>query len=68
MLDMNYLIEMYFPVYGIKEEIYMFFSKEVRIARLEYRINLLMSRGEVMNQRLIAALTREKRALENDNV
>lgn len=46
----------------------MFFSKEVRIARLEYRINLLMSRGEVMNQRLIATLTREKRALENGNV
>lgn len=46
----------------------MFFSKEVRIARLEYRINLLMSRGEVMNQRLIAALMREKRALENGNI
>ena len=46
----------------------MFFSKEVRIARLEYRINLLMSRSEVMNQRLIAALMREKRALENGNI
>ena len=68
MLDMNYLIEMYFPVYGIKEEIYMFFSKEVVIAKLNYRINLLRTRGEVMNQRLIAALTREKRTLENENV
>ena len=44
----------------------MFFSKEVRIAKLDYRINLLTARGEVMNQRLIAALVREKRSLENE--
>lgn len=45
----------------------MFFSKEVVIARLNYRINLLRTRGEVMNQKLINALEREKRRLENSN-
>lgn len=42
----------------------MFFSKEVVIAKLNYRINLLRTRGEVMNQKLINALEREKRNLE----
>lgn len=45
----------------------MFFSKEVVIAKLNYRINLLRTRGEVMNQKLINALEREKRRLENSN-
>ena len=45
----------------------MFFSKEVVIAKLNYRINLLRTRGEVMNQKLINALEREKRSLENSN-
>lgn len=45
----------------------MVFSKEVTIARLEYRINLLRARGESMNQNLINALIREKRALEQTN-
>ena len=42
----------------------MFFSKEVVIAKLNYRINLLRTRGEMMNQKLINALEREKRNLE----
>ena len=42
----------------------MFYSKETAIARIEYRINLLLSRGETMNLRLINALKREKRNLE----
>lgn len=45
----------------------MFFSKEVVIAKLNYRINLLRTRGEVMNQKLINAVEREKRRLENSN-
>ena len=45
----------------------MFFSKKVVIAKLNYRINLLRTRGEVMNQKLINALEREKRRLENSN-
>lgn len=42
----------------------MTFSKETTINRLEYRINLLRSRGEQMNDHLIKALIREKRNLE----
>ena len=44
------------------------FSKETKIARINYRIRVLRERGEVMNQRLIAALVRERRKLENDEV
>lgn len=44
----------------------MFYSKETSIAKLEYRINLLRSRGEAMNLRLIRALEREKRTLEEN--
>ena len=44
------------------------FSKEAKIARINYRIRVLRERGEVMNQRLIAALIRERRKLENDEV
>ena len=44
-------------------------SKEVMIARIDYRINVLRQRGEVMNQKLINALLREKRNLEqNDSI
>ena len=42
----------------------MFFSKEVTIAQIEYRINLLRARGEEQNKNLINALSREKRNLE----
>ena len=42
----------------------MFFSKEVMVNKIEYRINLLRARSEVMNMRLINALMREKRNLE----
>lgn len=42
----------------------MFYSKEVRIAQLQHRINILRSRGETMNMRLINALIREIRKLE----
>lgn len=42
----------------------MFFNKEVAIARIEYRINLLRQRDEMTNIKLIAALEREKRKLE----
>lgn len=44
------------------------FSKETKIERINYRIRVLRERGEVMNQRLIAALVRERRKLENDKV
>ena len=43
----------------------MFYSKETEIKRIEYRINLLRARDEMMNYRLIQALLREKRNLEN---
>ena len=46
----------------------MFYSKETRINYLTYRINMLRSRNEMMNLRLIAALEREKRSLEESNV
>lgn len=42
----------------------MFFSKDVIIKRIDYRINILRARSEVMNERLIKALQREKRNLE----
>ena len=42
----------------------MTFSKETTINRIEYRINILRARGEMMNLRLIKALEREKRNLE----
>ena len=42
----------------------MFYSKEVEIARINYRINLLRQRDEMVNIKLIAALEREKRKLE----
>ena len=43
----------------------MFYSKEVAIAQIDYRINLLRARDEMANLRLIKALEREKRNLEN---
>lgn len=43
----------------------MFYTKETAIARIDYRINLLRARDEMMNLRLIKALEREKRNLEN---
>ena len=42
----------------------MFYSKDVIITQIDYRINLLRARGEQMNLKLINALTREKRNLE----
>lgn len=45
----------------------MFYNKETAIAQIEYRINLLKSRGEAMNLRLINALMREKRTLEENS-
>ena len=42
----------------------MFFTKETEIKRINYRINLLRSRGEEMNWNLINALIRKKRRLE----
>lgn len=44
----------------------MTFSKEVMIARINYRINLMRERGEQMNQNLINALIRQRRHLEED--
>ena len=44
------------------------FSKEAKIARINYRIRVLREHGEVMNQRLIAALVRERRNLEDGKV
>ena len=43
----------------------MFYSKEVVISQINYRIKLLCARGEMMNMKLINALEREKRNLEN---
>lgn len=45
----------------------MLYSKETTIAMIDYRINLMRQRGEEMNQGLINALLREKRALERKN-
>ena len=42
----------------------MFYSKEVQIARIDYRINLMRARDEMMNLKLIKALEREKRKFE----
>lgn len=42
------------------------FSVETRIAKLNYRINLLRARGETMNQNIINALKRELRQLEGE--
>lgn len=44
----------------------MFYSKETAIAWINYRINLLRARDEMMNLNLIKALEREKRNLENN--
>ena len=43
----------------------MFYSKETQIAQIDYRISLLRARDEMANLRLIKALEREKRNLEN---
>lgn len=42
----------------------MFFTNKVAIDRINYRISLLRARGEEMNKRLINALLRERRNLE----
>jgi len=51
-------------IYGFRGKWSMFYSKEVEIARINYRINLLRQRDEMVNIKLIAALEREKRKLE----
>jgi hypothetical protein len=43
----------------------MFYSKETEIAKLNYRIKLMRARDEMVNYKLIKALEREKRNLEN---
>ena len=43
----------------------MLYSKETTLNLINYRINLLRSRGEEMNAHLINALIREARAIEN---
>ena len=43
----------------------MLYSKETALNLINYRINLLRSRGEEMNQHLINALIREARNIEN---
>lgn len=44
----------------------MTYSKETTIAIINYRINLMRARDEMMNLKLINALEREKRNLERD--
>lgn len=44
----------------------MAYSKETTIAIINYRINLMRARDEMMNLKLINALEREKRNLERD--
>ena len=44
----------------------MFYSKEVQIAKIDYRIHIMLARGKMMNLRLIKALEREKRKLEKE--
>jgi len=44
----------------------MLYSKETAIAIIDYRINLMKERDEMMNLRLIKALEREKRNLESE--
>ena len=41
----------------------MTFSKETMIDRINYRIGILKARSEVMNEKLIKALERDKRKL-----
>lgn len=41
----------------------MTFSIDTQIKRIEYRINVLRERGEIMNEKIIKALIREKRNL-----
>ena len=43
----------------------MFLSTETTLKKIEYRINLLRSRSETVNEHLINALIREARNLEN---
>lgn len=45
----------------------MLYSKETTLNLINYRINLLRSRGEEMNAHLINALIREARNIENEN-
>ena len=42
----------------------MFYSKQTEIDKINYRISLLRARDEMANLRLIKALEREKRKLE----
>lgn len=44
----------------------MVYSKETRKAMLEYRIRVLLSRGEVERMHLIAKLRRELNKLESE--
>lgn len=44
----------------------MLYNKETAIAIIDYRINLMKERDEMMNLRLIKALEREKRKLESE--
>lgn len=44
----------------------MFYSKEVQIAKIDYRIHIMRSRDEMANLKLINALEREKRKLEKE--
>ena len=43
----------------------MLYSKDTTIKMINYRINVLRARDEMENLRLIAALEREKRNIEN---
>lgn len=43
----------------------MLYNKETALALINYRINLLRSRGEEMNAHLINALIREARNIKN---
>ena len=43
----------------------MLYNKETTLNLINYRINLLRSRGEEMNAHLINALIREARNIEN---
>jgi hypothetical protein len=40
-------------------------TNELKIKAIDIRINLLKSRGEMMNQPIIKKLERQKRALKN---
>jgi len=44
----------------------MLYNKETTLAIINYRINLLRSRGEEMNSHLINALIREARNIKNE--